>query len=123
MDETAEIDAIAVEEQAVPLVHARSHRLEYALWLTVCMVSTTLISVVRWPTFLGVEALPWIRVGHDYPWHVWWRARDQYVNAGRHTLLYLTLGGALAVVFIGTALVCLLLLLHDNDDETAAADS
>jgi hypothetical protein len=122
MDEAAHIDATAVEETAVPLVEARSHRLEYALWLTVCIVSTAMVALVRWPTFLGVEALPWIRVGRDYPWRVWWRARDQYVNASRHTLLYLTLGGALAVVFIGTALVCLLLLLHD-DDETASADS
>lgn len=123
MDETAntiEQPAIARADETTAV---QSRRIEIAIWLAVCVVSSALISVVRWPTMLGVQALPWFQNGHEYPWRVWWRARDQYLNTSRHTLLYLTFGAALVLVFLGTALVCWLLLINSQDEPRAATDS
>lgn len=123
MDETA--DTIEVNEAAATTESAvvRTSRFDLGLWLFVCLASSVMIALVKWPTFLGVNSLPWLHVGHEYPWRVWWRARDQYLNTSHHTSLYLLFGAALAIVFFGTALVCWLLLIHSTDEPDAAADS
>ena len=123
MDETA--DTVEANEAATATESAaiRVSRFDLGLWLAVCTASSVMIALVKWPTFLGVNSLPWLPVGHEYPWRVWWRARDQYLNTSHHTALYVTFGAALAIVFFGTALVCWLLLVHSNDDPGGAADS
>ena len=115
--------AVPTETENPPVVDAkvgrRTSRADLALWFVVCMFSSLAISAVRWPTFLGINALPWLHQGNDYPWRVWWRARTQYVNASHHLPLYIVLGGALAIVFFGTACICWLLLTHSSDDPSA----
>ena len=104
---------------AVLIPERRISRVDIAIWLIVSLISSVMIAAVRWPTFLGVSALPWLRDGRDYPWRIWWRARNQYVNTSRHVPLYFVMGGALALVFVGTGLICWLLLTHSSDDPTA----
>ncbi len=94
----------------------RVSRLDLGIWLAMSTIVSLSISVVRWPTFLGINALPWLHQGNDYPWRVWWRARTQYVNASHHLPLYIVMGSALAIIFTGTAMICWLLLTHSSDD-------
>jgi len=101
------------------LPERRTSRVDISIWLAGCLMSSLMIAVVRWPTFLGIVSLPWLRTGHDFPWRIWWRARNQFVNSSRHVPLYFVMGGALAIVFIGTGLICWLLLTHSSDDPTA----
>jgi hypothetical protein len=122
MDETA--DSIEISDAATAAEASSVHlgRFGAALWLVACLASSIMLALIKWPTFLGVNSLPWLKVGHEYPWRVWWRARNQYVNTSHHLALYLVFGAALAVVFFGTALVCWLLLTHANEEPGGAAD-
>lgn len=121
------VEAVIVADEPVErdaaLSQTRVRRADAVFWFAMVLLSSVVISAVRVPTYLGVSALPWHQEGREYPWRVWWRARQLYVNASHPVLLYLVLGAALAVVFGGTALVCWLLLTHASDDraETAAS--
>lgn len=123
MDET--VDSIEVSEAATASEATNVHvgRFDVALWLFACLASSVMLALIKWPTFLGVNSLPWLKVGHEYPWRVWWRARNQYLNTSQHLALYLVFGAALAVVFSGTALACWLLLTHMNEEPSDAAGS
>jgi hypothetical protein len=114
----AEQPTVATEQVA-----SRLSRADLILWLAVCLLSSVAISAVRWPTFLGINALPWLHQGNDYPWRVWWRARTQYVNTSHHLTLYIVMGGALAIIFAGTAVICWLLLTHSSDDPSDPIES
>src|SRR6478672_84657 len=115
----------AAEQPSVAAEHAASRvsRADLILWISVSLISSIAISAVRWPTFLGINALPWLHQGNDYPWRVWWRARTQYVNTSHHLPLYVVMGGALAIIFLGTAVICWLLLTHSSDDSSAPIES
>jgi hypothetical protein len=123
MDETANTIEVNEATTAAAASAVRVSRFDVGLWLVVCVSSSVMIALVKWPTFLGINSLPWLHVGHDYPWRVWWRARDQYLNTSHHLALYLVFGAALAIVFFGTALAGWLLLTHTNDEPGATADS
>ena len=122
MHEAAAPKDIDVHKPDGPRIPARVSRFDLILWVVVSLIVSGSISVVRWPTYLGISALPWLHKGIEYPWRVWWRARTQYVNAGRHLPLYLVMGGALAIVFIGTTMICWLLLTHSSDDPDAPVE-
>ncbi len=114
MEETIVSATAEITHSIVP----PTRRADLILWMVVCAAVSLSISALKWPTFLGISALPWLHQGNDYPWRVWWRARTQYVNASYHFPLYLIMGSALAIVFIGTAMVCWLVLTHTSDDPT-----
>jgi len=116
MDENFDRTAIENPGPVVQPAAGRGSRVDLIIWIVASLIVSLSISVVRWPTFLGINALPWLHKGNDYPWRVWWRARTQYVNSSRHLPLYLVMGSALAIVFIGTAMICWLLLTHSSDD-------
>jgi hypothetical protein len=121
-----EIVVPAVSEQeaiAAEPVANRALRSDLIIWLAVSSISSIAISAVRWPTFLGINALPWLHQGNDYPWRVWWKARTQYVNTSHHLTLYLVMGGALAIIFLGTAVICWLLLTHSSDDPAVLTET
>jgi hypothetical protein len=118
MEETTDPTATEQPSDGVPFIERRTSGVDLAIFLFTCVIASLLIAVVRWTTFLGVSALPWLHQGHDFPWRVWWRARTRYVNANHHLPLYLVMGGALAIVFVGTGLICWLLLTHTDDDPT-----
>ena len=120
-----EVVVPAAQEQpiAAEQVAARASRADLILWVAVSLIGSIAISAVRWPTFLGINALPWLHQGNDYPWRVWWKARTQYVNTSHHFPLYVVMGGAMAIVFLGTAVICWLLLTHTSDDPSAPTES
>jgi hypothetical protein len=107
-----EPDTITPRE--APDADASARRFRGFAWALGVIGFLAFVMLARINTYLGVQAVPWDKSGHEYVWRVWWRARNDIIQSGPGWVFLLAYV-ALALAFIGLSAVAFWIALVPDD--------